>query len=347
VDQEDRTLSEVLDGLVAVEASGSSVDVPAGQGTIVRKGEAPQPPRLLLAAPVPVGVPSLVTAFPFPLDFSAAPGTVAVVVDLTRDPDGRDLAWTSVWKPGQALPIQALEDGVYYLQARAVDDLGLEGMPLQPQEIRVRTQLQAPRFLELAAGASFRCNLPAVRWETVAGAKRYKIQAAADPEFTRLVGQAEIEMPVWSTPPLPPGEYLLRARSVAEDGYEGPWSEAVKFAILPAYTAPRIEKPLRDDKRVVVRWTDAGPGLLYQLQMSRDRDFKTIMDEQVLREPSAFVDEPVNFGVYHLRVKAYDESGCSSPFSVPQSFRVGSIWARWWSPFLWTPVAVLIYILTR
>lgn len=347
VDEEERTLSEVLEGLVAVEASGSSVDVQAGQGTLVRKGEAPLTPRLLLAAPSPIGVPALATAFPFPLDFTAAPGTVAVVVDLTRDPDGRDLAWTSVWKPGQALLVQALEDGVYYLQARAIDDLGLEGMPLQPQEIRVRTQLHAPRFLDLAAGASFRCNLPALRWEAVAGAKRYKIQASADPGFARLAGQAEIETPVWTSAPLPPGEYFLRAQSVAEDGFEGQWSEAVKFVILPAYTAPRIEKPLRDDKRVLVRWSDAGPGLLYQLQLSRERDFKTIMDEQVLREPSAFVDEPVNAGVYHLRVKAYDESGCSSPFSLTQSFRVGSIWARWWSPFLWTPVAVLIYILTR
>jgi len=341
------TRSEVLEGTVSVEAMGVSVNVLENQGTAVKKGEAPLPPRTLLPGPVPLKVESPYRKMPFVIEFGTAAGTVSTLAALTKDRAGQDSVLESFFKPGQPFRVAGLEDGIYYLQSRSIDDLGLEGIPAPPLEIRIRTEPRPPRLQGISSGAKLRCGPPSVRWVSVPGAGRYHLQLAGDQGFALISDQADTSQTAWTSTRLAMGDYYLRARSIADDGYEGEWSEILSFSVLPPYAPPVLEKPARDQGQIRLRWNDLGPGVLYRVQAARGQDFRVLVHQELVRTTETFIPVPAQSGLYYVQVKAFDGEGCESAFSIPQKFRVGGFWSFILTPCWLTPLGILIYLLAR
>ncbi len=347
IDAEGTTRSEVLEGIVAVSAMGASVDVAEGQGTAVRKGERPLPPRPLLSAPAPGKIEAPFRRIPFSIPLAAPTGAVSVIAALTHDRDGKDTAVEAVLKPGDAFQADGIGDGSYFLQSRALDELGLEGLPSLPVEIAVRTRPYPPALLGMTAGAPLRNGPPRLHWIGVEGAAHYRVQLAADPGFARIIDQAEMSGLSWTSALSAVGEYHLRARSIAADGFEGDWSEDLRFFVLPPLVSPVLEKPRRSGGWVNLKWSEAGPGAFYRLQVARDKDFTALAYEANVVPPALRLAEPADSGLYYVRVKAADAAGAESAFSNPRTFRIGGFWAVVLSPCSLVPLATILYLLFK
>jgi hypothetical protein len=346
-DTDDMSRSEVLEGAVAIEARGSRVDVAESFGTAVKKGEAPLPPRPLLPGPVPARVERAYNKLPLSIDFLPVPKAVSYLAALTKDREGRETAAEAVLTPGQAFRVAGVPDGVYYLHCRAIDDLGLEGLPSAPVEILVRTEPRPPRLQGIASGARLRGGGASVKWAPVAGAQAYRLQISGDPGFASLLDQPEIRTTAWTPAGLAVGDYHLRARSVAADGYEGDWSETTSFSVLPPYAPPVLDKPDRESGWIRLRWSGLGPAVVYRVHVAKDADFRTLIRDELVSGSETLLPAPAESGVYYARVKAFDGNGCESGFSNAEKFRVGGFFTNVCKPCLLAPLAVLIYLLTR
>ncbi len=119
------TRSEVLKGLVAVQAS-STADVPAGFGLRAKPGEALGEPRKLLAAPV-FEQPRLDSPLPVSVRWSDDPGAKAWQLDLYNQSGAGALLVT--YRPTEPqLIITDLAEGCYRLVVRGVDAEGFNGL---------------------------------------------------------------------------------------------------------------------------------------------------------------------------------------------------------------------------
>jgi hypothetical protein len=109
---------------------------------------------------------------------------------------------------------------------------------------------------------------------------------------------------------------------VAEDGYEGAWSDGVGFTLIPLPPAPAVDAPAVEGKTTRLAWRNLGEGITYHLQMAADAGFDRIMVDRKVSEPTVAVDTPEEPSVYHVRISAVDPKGNEGDFSPPQTFEV-------------------------
>ncbi|MDH4266749.1 MAG: FecR domain-containing protein, partial [Deltaproteobacteria bacterium] len=310
VDPEDTTRMEVLKGAVGLEAMNQRVEVKEGEGSLVRKGEPPLKPRKLLPPPAPVDLEPLYRMMPLRFKFSGIEGANAYRVLLARERDFKDVVQEKLIRPSETLEMTGIEDGTYYLQSLSIDDLGMEGLPLRPMAIKVRVNPQPP-FTEFPTdGAAYKKKTLTFKWLKVRDAWRYHIQIAEDQEFTiRIEDRKDIQQTEWLARDLNFQRYWFRISSIADDGYEGLWSDPLHFSVLPPPPAPPVEKPEVDQKEIIIRWRDLGKGIRYQFQMARDAGFKEIIVARELEKPEITLPKPEEIGTYYVRTKGIDPDG--------------------------------------
>lgn len=122
----------VEEGVVGVTAMGQEVLVNMGEGTIVRPGSPPEPPRKLLPPPAPSAPQERFDALPFELRFAAVEGAQLTRVVLSRDPAAEDVVLEQTVAGGDAVRVDALADGQYYVTVRSIDAGGIEGAASPP-----------------------------------------------------------------------------------------------------------------------------------------------------------------------------------------------------------------------
>jgi hypothetical protein len=111
---------------------------------------------------------------------------------------------------------------------------------------------------------------------------------------------------------------------MAADGYQGIWSDAVDFNIIPPPPAPPVEKPEMGDKELRIRWKDLGEGITYRFQMAKDTAFDNMLVNKKLSEPEIVLEKPEDAGIYYVRTSGIDSEGYEGDFSEPQSYEVKS-----------------------
>ncbi|MCP4686862.1 MAG: FecR domain-containing protein, partial [Desulfobacterales bacterium] len=136
VDQE-ATFTEVLEGSVRVGAMEAYVDLNENEGSRVKTGVAPEPPRKLLDSPRPLDLQERYTELPIHIRFTKIDGAASYRTVVARDREMKDVVLESVISPDAPLTIPRLPDGQYHLYAGGVDDIGLESAPSEPASFRV------------------------------------------------------------------------------------------------------------------------------------------------------------------------------------------------------------------
>jgi hypothetical protein len=323
VDSVEAMTSEVLQGTVDVEAMKQSVVLKEGEGTLVKKGEPPLKPRRLLPPPSPLNLQPLYRTMPFALHFGAVEGAAAYRLQLSTDPEGRDVIREKVVGVAETLELDRLEDGTYYLQGRSIDGIGLEGLPLASRAIRVRVHPLPPFTQEPADGAQFKGKSVALRWMKVSNAIRYELQISPDREF-RDPSWKPVQMDAVSHVQsfADFGSYFFRIRSLAPDGYEGIWSDAIAFTLIPPPPSPPLEKPAVDDKELRIRWWNQGERMSYRCQIALEESFLKPIIEKKVDRPEISLPKPEAPGVYYVRTSTIDPTGYEGGFSSPQSFEI-------------------------
>jgi hypothetical protein len=264
VDPFDTARYEVLEGETEVQAMMLKALVSEGEGTIVRKGEPPTKPRKLLPPPNLRKQDMPVKKLPFRLMFDPVEGAVSYRISLTRDRDGKKILYEVVVSQNENIEIRDLEDGTYYLNTVSIDEMGLEGLPSEPEEFHVRLN-PLPPFVNLPVngaeyqGRSIQCN-----WLAVNEVTAYQIQVAQNYDFHHIVDEAAVSGVAYKTRELDYGIYYLRIRSVTGDGYEGRWSDPIAFTLAPPPPVPAPE-PVREGSFAVFLGVVAALGLIFSL----------------------------------------------------------------------------------
>ena len=323
VDTYKTTRSEVLDGIVGVEAMKKVVELKKGEGTIVEKGAPPHEPKKLLPPPSLSDRKPVYKSMPLRLMFHGMEGAASYRAVLARTSNCKDIIYEQVLKTGEPFEIPEVEDGNYYVQAAGLDEVGLEGIPSEPVEITVRVNPMPPYINIPVEGDEYREKSITCQWLNVKDAKRYQVQIAEDKQFERIrVDSDDIKGLELDIAQLDFSDYFFRIRSIADDGFEGEWSDAIGFTIVPPPPAPPIEEPDIDKKEVHIRWKDLGEGFQYHFQMAKNEQFEDIIVDNIVDMPELKLERPESPGMYFVRTSSIDMTGYEGSFGKPQSFEV-------------------------
>jgi hypothetical protein len=239
VDPSEAARSEVLEGTVEVEGMSRKIKVREGEGTLVKKGEPPTEPRKLLQPPVMTNMMPVYKSVPIHFEFSRVTGAVSYRALFSRDNDFKDVLNEQIIKPDESFRVFQVDDGTYFLQVRSIDDLGLEGLPSDTAAIKVRINPMPPMIESPANKAVYQTNLLTFRWLRVGDAVRYHVQVAADKDFSRLVeDRNDIHDTEYKATHLDAGTYYFRISSIAQDDYQGEWSDVLGFTTALGTSAP-------------------------------------------------------------------------------------------------------------
>ncbi|RJR48833.1 MAG: LysM peptidoglycan-binding domain-containing protein [Desulfobacteraceae bacterium] len=323
VNPENATRCEVLEGEVGISAGERMVAVKEGEGTVVERDTPPLKPRPLLPPPRLLNPAPVFKSLPLDLSFEEIAGAVSSRVSISRDEQFRDIVLEAVIRPGEKWKAAQLEDGVYYLRGLSIDEIGLEGTPSDTFVLKLRVNPLPPYSRKPMDGGEYVDNRLSVQWLKVRDAASTHVQIAEDPEFMRLRSdQRDLKELTYTTEPLEPGTYYFRARSVAEDGYEGGWSDALAFKIIPPPPSPPLQAPEMADDGIHLRWRNMGEKFTYHFQMSSDESFRDVLLDRVLSQPEIKLEKPEKSGSYFVRTSTIDPNGNEGSFSPPQSFEI-------------------------
>ena len=339
VDPDATTRLEVLAGIVGAKAANQEVEVKAGEGTKIEKDKAPTKPRKLLLAPNPTDLQALYRAMPLEFRFEQVPEALSYRIMLARDKAFKDVVKNKVIKPQDKLKIVGVGDGTYYLQSRAIDNIGLEGPSLEPVEIKVRVNPLPPFIQSPVDGSDYREKTIRFQWLKVEKAERYHLQVAEDREFHTIIeDSSDVGEIFHQTGNLDFKTYYFRVSSIASDGYQGIWSDILSFNIIPPPPAPPVDEPQIEETQIRIRWRDLGEGMTYHFQMAKDEAFKKILVDDTLVNPEITVQKPKDFGTYYIRTSAIDTDGYEGDFSEAQTFDVKS-------KYLYLPAGIMALII--
>jgi hypothetical protein len=229
--------TETLEGVVAVSASGQTVSTEADFGTRVEKGAPPLKPVPLLPAPELSAVPGSNVRPQLHLEFPGIAGAESYHLQMSDDPQFQTLT-ADVRSDQPSFDLPAPADGAYWLRARAIDALELEGHDaVQPftQQLAPEAPKPPPPTPQLVKVTRHDLHF---EWPAEPG-QLYRVQIARDPQFRRLLtDQTQSNGSLtWRRPW--PGRYYIRV-SPGGDSLPG---EGIPFDV-PVPLWMRIAAPI-------------------------------------------------------------------------------------------------------
>lgn len=305
--------TEVSQGHIRVSASAEEIIVAEGFGTVVAVGEAPAPPRPLLAAPNLSEFATMVTVESPRFTLLPLTGAVAYRVQIapghTPNAPLFDHLLTDI-----NFQSPRLGDGDYVLRVRGVDIAGLEGMDAEHRfTVDIRPAAPAPTMPE--PGAFFHSHQINFQWQAAPDVTSYRLQLAADETFSNLmVDTPDIVTLNWKPEqPLAPGLYYWRIASTNNKGKASAFSVPQAFTVLQNISAPQIQTATEADYRVNVTWDSIETASTYELQIAYDPHFEELIQTiNTQNSATQFPSPPV--ASYYLRARAVDAAGQFGPY---------------------------------
>ena len=325
-------LSSVTHGTVSVQGSDrkNAAQINQGQGIAVNSDGQVGQAQELLPSPDLSKLPDTMEDSNF-LSFQIEPvqQASAYQVQVARDESMTEVLRSGTFQSAQ-VRMKLVDDGNYYVVARAVDGQQLPGMPAK-RALKVKTQPPPPLYQQPAPGGTTSRTSGALQCTPVSGVQTYRIQVAANPEgFAQpLLDQKNSGDCSALLASLPVGSYLWRAASIRQlaDGSpdQGPFSkpQAFKLADNPATPDLSAMNSAEDIPGLHLQWPGE-PDQTYRLQVSRTEDFAQILSDEKL-DKSMWSATDVKPGTYYVRIKTLDTAtGLESPFSAARQVRAAA-----------------------
>jgi hypothetical protein len=214
----------------------------------------------------------------------------------------------------------------YWAILPATEDDGSDAPPLDlPNSAKGSFQKQStPPTLVSPIGVQAFLDQPRFQWTPVLGARRYRIQVAADPTFGAPLDDVVTDATSYSSDTTYPADTVLYWRVRADDeNLTGlTWSATGTFQKKLAQPVPSASNATRGDQLPVWAWSPIQGAASYDLSVDQPdgqhRDFTGF------RTPVSSFIKMTGTGVWHWRVRAEfpkDASGTvPGPYSATQSF---------------------------
>lgn len=159
----------------------------------------------------------------------------------------------------------------------------------------------------------------------LAGAMAYRLQIAADPNFSALSFDGRDTGPLLHGPDLPDGEYSARVRGVDARNLEGHNTD-FRFVLNARPEPPFLSQPAPQaaviDARPDFAWAHREGLDGYHFQLGSSPDFaQPLLDLPLVSGPRLKVEQDLVPGTYYWRVAAIDPQEGQGPFSDAQGFR--------------------------
>jgi hypothetical protein len=322
VDEAQKTFTEVTENRVTVDAANKSVELAQGEGTMVKKGTAPLPPRKLLGPPNPVNLESIYNREPS-IAFTRIDDAQAYRVMVAGDIDGKNLLREKIIKPGEKFRIAGLADGAYYLLTLSIDPIGLEGLPSAAHPLKIRVNPLPPITKTPREDAKIKGKTVTFEWLSVSDAVRYHVQIGEDREFSRIaLNKDDLTSSSLKINNLEYKPYYFRISSIAKDEYRGAWSDPLPFTLIPLPPTPTLDQPTISKDEINMRSRNVGDGFTYHFQIAKNNQFQEIMIDQKVDKPEITAKKPKDAGKYFVRTAAIDRDGDAGEFSAAQSFEI-------------------------
>lgn len=335
----DVTREETLTGQVGVSASARSVKVPAGKGTLVRKGQPPEKAVDLLPAPDIAALPPRLERLPLRFPLPPLAGARAWHGEIAPDRKFERILLSKT-ASGAALTFADLPNGEYVLRVRATDGRGLQGRDAV-HAFTVFARPFAPGLNYPGDGAKIRTARPNFAWSEAQEAAGYRVQVAGDGDFAQPLHEGVSEGNKWFAPEdLPVGGLSWRVASVDVRGQPGPWSAPAWFTYQPGPGAPDLGRSsIEYQPAVMVLNLGAPPeGLLYEAVLSSTTSLEPELARAQSGEEKLTLPRP-DGGSYFLGVRQVDRSdNTAGPYAVQKIDVPYSRW--WWLLLLVVPLAL-------
>ncbi len=192
--------TEVLKGRVDVLAAGKVQSVSAGFGTVVKVGEPPSQPSLLLQAPNLKGLPGQIVQLPLRFIWPKLAAARGYRIQLSKNASFDVLSVDTTVKKAELI-LSDLPQGSYVMRMSGIDLLGLEGFsalhlfvlelpPLPPKPLQkapappvIRVLSKPPLLLNPKPGDVIDFEIPEFEWEAVLQANSYHFQVTDQAHF--------------------------------------------------------------------------------------------------------------------------------------------------------------------
>jgi hypothetical protein len=211
--------TETLEGVVAVSASGQTVTTEADFGTRVERGAPPLKPVPLLPAPELSAVPGTNVRPQLHLEFPVVTGAKFYHLQVSDDPQFQTLV-ADVRSDQPSFDLPAPADGAYWVRARAIDSLEIEGH----DAVRSFAQQLAPEPPKPPPSPHLvkvtRHDLH-FEWSAEPG-QQYRVQIARDAKFRRILTDQTLSAGnlAWRRPW--PGRYYIRVAALPAEQTPAP-----------------------------------------------------------------------------------------------------------------------------
>ncbi len=313
---EEKTATEVVDGQVDVfSSSEKSHRVKGGEGIVVSPSGVSEP-ESLLPAPDLSTVADLFTRTTIELSFPQIVDATTYRVSVARDADFHDVVATVAHNTPN-IRIASLDDGRYYMRARAVSPSGLHGQDAQ-KSFELDAHPEPPFVLTPPPNKRLAANAPVhLSWSVPQGAESYIIDIEKDGAAFSHIADLRVNEFSFTTDV---GDYRWRlaTRDQNETGPFGDWSS---FVVVTPPQGPAAEVNLGNEETLTLAWP-GNDGDVYHWQLASDARFgDTLIEEGTTTTPQIVLTKPES-GTYYVRVRTTNSDGIEGTYGSIQSFDI-------------------------
>ncbi|MCP3892679.1 MAG: hypothetical protein GY702_27960 [Desulfobulbaceae bacterium] len=314
---------ETLVGVVKVNALEKSINVKSGEGTKVVKGKGLQKAVLLPPLPQIPLVEDVYRLLPVIITPPKGQNISSYRLRVTADQEGIETIVELTTLPGEPFTLLALPDGDSYGFLTALNRDGFESLPAPRFIIHVRTKPGAPIVSSPHRGKTFFAPEVEVRWLESEYATRYFVQMASDKEFTDIIFEKTQQEAAFVSKEVAPGNYFLRVQAIAEDDFRSPFSFIDHWKIQQIPSLGDFEGSVEDG--VHLNWDSMGTGILYDIQVSKNRNFTNLARQaEGLVHPEYSFENSIEAGTYFVRIRGVLPDGQVSPWTAGQILKIPS-----------------------
>lgn len=223
-------------GLLEVAAQGESVSLGKDEGTVVRTGEAPNPPQPVLPPPALQAPADDAVTFDaeITLEWTAVPDAAGYWLEIANDQSFARMVDTRWGLAEPRFAASGLDVGTYYWRVYALDAFGLPGTRSEASRFNVRVDTTPPyiAILEPAEDAIVRASLLTVTGQSEPGAR-----LAVDGREVETDAEGRFETTVEPSPG--PNEVTIEAIDAAGNVSR----RSRRFVFMPDEDAPLVFDP--------------------------------------------------------------------------------------------------------
>ena len=274
------------------------------------------------------GVPEIPT-----LGWSRVPGAASYDVQVSTAPDFTPLLWSlSSTVNDLATPTAHIPEGDVWWRVRAKDASGLGQWSVATFR---REAIEAPVLTAPDDGAELQqpSSPPLLRWDPVSGVVDYTIEISTDQNFTdpALISTHTTKGTSFIVPDLKlPTTYYWRVRGQLSAGFVTRWADPRSYRIIglqPALVQAPNDSINQSVQDVVLDWMPVHGAATYELQVSTDINFLTLVDSRTAITGTRYSPpKTLNNDQYYWRVRPVDASNNKVDWTQVPTWRFRRNW---------------------